>query len=86
MKKYVWMKRVIGIILLYFGLLIPAWGLYDSVGEIVEWNCYYQLYKLSGYPFYNQAMNRYDFYDINNNYCGSLCYNNAREEWEYLGL
>jgi hypothetical protein len=78
--------RLLVAILLLLITIIPAWGLSDSIGEILEWNSYYHLYKLSGYPIYNVKLGRYDFFDINNNYCGSLCYNDLTEQWEYLGL
>ena len=51
-----------------------------------EWGYYYYRYKLRGYPEYRVALERYDFYDIDSNYCGSLSFNPATEEWECFSL
>ncbi len=64
----------------------PAWGLSDLEDSVPEWNCYYYLMNLQGYPVYNSRLERYDFFDIFSNYCGSLCYNNMTDQWEYFGL
>ena len=50
------------------------------------WDAYYYRFRINGYPTYNAPLNRYDFYDFDENYCGSLVYNPILEEWEYFGL
>ena len=50
------------------------------------WNFIYYRYGLSGYPVYNAKLSRYDFFDLNNSYTGSLFFNPLTEKWECYKL
>lgn len=90
------MKNVLlGLFLILF--LIPAVSFADKDADFESytsfdndfshvWNVFYYHYKLRGYPAYIASLNRYDFYDINNAYCGSLRHNPLSDKWEYFKL
>jgi hypothetical protein len=80
------MKKCLMLLLLVMTLTTTAAAKCDLTDSIEDWNSYYAYYKITGYPTYNQAMDRYDFYDIEKNYCGSLCYNPIVGGWEYFSL
>jgi hypothetical protein len=78
-------------ILLVFSILLLFGAAYcraqsDYIGSMLGWEQYYYHFKIKGYPRYNPAQDRYDFYDLDGCYCGSLCYNPLLEEWEYFAL
>jgi hypothetical protein len=64
----------------------PAEARSDSIDSLMEWEAYYFKFKISGYPIYNESLCRYDFYDLDECYTGSLCFNPLLETWEYYGL
>lgn len=72
--------------LLFSWLTVPVLAQCDYVDSPTEWDAFYITYKIKGYPTYNSTLSRYDFFDLDDNYCGSLCYNNINEEWEYISL
>lgn len=81
------MKRLI----LAFLILISIFSFFsfaqsDLSDSLSGWDLYYYLYGIRGYPTYNKTQARYDFFDIEGSYCGSLAYNPLLEEWEYFGL
>lgn len=80
------MKKLILAILLLTLYISASQARCDLNDSIVDWDLYYFQYKISGYPTYNTAFERYDFFDRDDNYRGSLCYNPLSEDWEYFGL
>ncbi|MFC1568098.1 hypothetical protein ACFL37_00180 [Candidatus Margulisiibacteriota bacterium] len=64
----------------------PCWARSDSIDSLMEWEAYYFRFKICGYPVYNEELCRYDFYDLDECYTGSLCFNPLTEDWEYFGL
>ncbi len=58
----------------------------DFIDSVLDWDLYYYQFGISGYPVYNALLERYDFYDMDENYRGSLSYNPLLNEWEYFGL
>lgn len=76
------------LILLFLVCLIsgPIQARSDLDESLNDWNAFYIEFDISGYPVYDQVRERYDFFDLDDNYRGSLCYNNITEQWEYLGL
>jgi hypothetical protein len=81
------MKKLIFILLLLLSCAsLPSHAYSDMFGSLVEWEVYFYEFKISGYPHYNKNLSRYDFYDIEGSYTGSLCYNPLLDKWEYFGL
>jgi hypothetical protein len=58
----------------------------DLQAPLRDWDYYYHQYRLTGYPTFNKLFNRYDFYDLEGSYCGSLVYNPVVQDWEFKGL
>ena len=77
-------KSILIFLILIFCLSLSSFG--DPHVFFLGWDLYYYKFKIIGYPVYNALMGRYDFYDIDENYCGSLSYNPVLCEWEYFGL
>ena len=80
------LKKLVLLSLICACLVTPVLAQCDFIDSLNDWNAFYITYKIKGYPTYNAAMARYDFFDLDDNYCGSLCYNNIVEQWEYIGL
>lgn len=81
------MKKLILILFILISCIVScSYARYDMNNSLLDWNLYYYQFKISGYPVYNALHERYDFYDIEENYCGSLCYNALLDAWEYFGL
>ena len=81
------MKKLILLLLLLAALAANiVWAQGDFYDYLPGWDYYYYFFEISGYPSYNKLFDRYDFYDIDDNYCGSLRYNSLLEEWEYFSL
>jgi hypothetical protein len=80
------MKRLISALLILILYISASYARSDLNCSLVDWDVYYIQFGISGYPHYNAALDRYDFFDLDDNYRGSLCYNALLEKWEYLGL
>ncbi len=80
------MKKLILAFLIITLYISAACARCDLNSSLVEWDVYYVRFGISGYPSYNAALGRYDFFDLDDNYRGSLCYNPLSETWEYFGL
>jgi hypothetical protein len=80
-------KKILFAILILICVSASSYGSRsDEVLPEWNWDFYYVKFNLRGYPIYNTLLGRYDFYDIDECYCGSLLYNSIIEEWEYFGL
>jgi hypothetical protein len=81
-------KRVIYIIFALF--IIVLWAINAGASDLLPplrgWDYYYHNYHIKGYPTFNKFFNRYDFYDLEGSYCGSLVFNAVAQDWEYKGL
>lgn len=80
------MKRLIIALLILILYISVSYARCDLTSSLVEWDVYYVRFGISGFPYYNAALERYDFFDLDDNYRGSLCYNPLLEDWEYFGL
>ncbi len=81
------MRKLILIFLVLISFIATcSYARYDMSNSLLDWNLYYYQFKISGYPVYNALFERYDFFDIEDNYRGSLSYNALLEKWEYFGL
>jgi hypothetical protein len=58
----------------------------DLQAPLRGWDYYYHQYRITGYPTFNKLFDRYDFYDLEGSYCGSLVYNAVAQDWEFKGL
>jgi hypothetical protein len=80
-------KKLLLVFLLFFCLTgVAAEALSDFSAFGPDWDFYYLTYKITGYPVYNVTFQRYDFYDLDDSYCGSLSFNVVLDKWEYCGL
>jgi len=84
------MKKIIfGLMTLFISIFFLSTGchaFFDYNNSPLGWDFYYHRFKIIGYPVYNTLLERYDFYDLDQNYCGSLSYNPVLGDWEYFGL
>lgn len=79
-------KLIVTLLMLIFYLPLSSFARSDYNDSLLNWDLFYYRFRISGYPSYNTLFDRYDFYDLDENYCGSLNYNPLLGEWEYFGL
>lgn len=80
------MKKALLVFLLVSYFSAASFALSDFSTLSFDWDYFYLNFNIKGYPTYNKLFSRYDFYDLDNCYCGSLIYNTLVEAWEYVGL
>ena len=80
------MKKTALALLFCFCFSAAAMALSDFSTLSIDWDHYYLKFNIKGYPIYNEAFGRYDFFDLDDCYCGSLVFNTLKDAWEYLGL
>ena len=75
---------ILALFLVFLGVISSPAS--DLSASIQGWDYYYHNFPIKGYPRYNKLFNRYDFYDLDKSYCGSLVFNEVSQEWEFKGL
>jgi hypothetical protein len=81
------MKKLILILLILISCgALCSYARSDCIDSFVDWDLYYHQFKIKGFPVYNALLERYDFFDLDDNYRGSLSFNPLLDRWEYFGL
>jgi len=81
------MKKLFFIVLIVIlSLQACSYGYSEQAEVLPSWDYFYVIFGINGYPQFNQALGRYDFFDLDDNYCGSVSFNPVLDDWECFAL